>query len=81
MSRVKRGQFSIPYPYILECPFLQGRGFVFASQFSRLLPQEIAGSYLDAAIRVIENDNAQIPIKVSAVKAIQKYVLLPTSVP
>ena len=57
-----------------ECPFLQGRGFVFASQFSRLLPEEIAGSYLDAAIRVIENGDAQIPIKVSAVKAIQKYV-------
>ena len=30
---------------------------------------------MDAAIRVIENDDAQIPIKVSAVKAIQKYVL------
>lgn len=64
----------VPYPVMSECPFLQGRGFVFASQFSRLLPQEIAGEYLDAAIRVIENDNAQIPIKVSAVKAIQKYV-------
>jgi hypothetical protein len=64
-----------PYPNTPECPFLQGRGFVFASQFSRLLPQEIAGSYLDAAIRVIENDDAQIPIKVSAVKAIQKYIL------
>jgi len=62
-----------------ECPFLQGRGFVFASQFSRLLPQEISGSYLDAAIRVIENDDAQIPIKVSAVKAIQGYALLVVS--
>lgn len=64
----------VSYLDISECPFLQGRGFVFASQFSRLLPQEIAGSYLDAAIRVIENDDAQIPIKVSAVKAIQKCV-------
>lgn len=72
-------QIYIPHPYTSECPFLQGRGFVFASQFSRLLPPEIAGSYLDAAIRVIENDNAQIPIKVSAVKAIQKYVVYPIS--
>lgn len=79
VSRVQHTQSPATCLHLSECPFLQGRGFVFASQFSRLLPQEIAGSYLDAAIRVIENDGAQIPIKASAVKAIQKYVLLPIS--
>lgn len=55
-----------------ECPFLQGRGFVFASQFARLLPTQMTGSYLDAAIQVLENNDAGAPIKISAVKAIHK---------
>lgn len=58
---------------ILEFPFLQGRGFVFASQYAKLLPVQLAGQYLDAAIHVIEANDASIPIKVSAVKAVQKY--------
>jgi hypothetical protein len=57
---------------VSECPFLQGRGFVFASQFARLLPAQMAGSYLEAAIQVLETDNAGAPIKISAVKAIHK---------
>ena len=56
----------------IECPFLQGRSFVFASQFSKLLPSQLAGQYMSAAIDVLEADSAGIPIKVSAVKAIQK---------
>ncbi|KDQ62857.1 hypothetical protein JAAARDRAFT_146629 [Jaapia argillacea MUCL 33604] len=56
-----------------DCPFLQGRGFVFASQFSKLLPAQLAGQYLEAAIHVIEAEEAGIPIKVSAVKAVNNF--------
>jgi hypothetical protein len=56
---------------------LQGRGFVFASQYAKLLPVQIAGQYLDAAVQVLEAADAGIPIKISAVKAICKYVPLP----
>ncbi|KAF5393539.1 hypothetical protein D9757_000551 [Collybiopsis confluens] len=56
-----------------EFPFLQGRGFVFASQYAKLLPVQLAGQYLDAAIHVIEANEASIPIKVSAVKAVHNF--------
>jgi importin-9 len=55
---------------MVEHPFLQGRGFVFASQYAKLLPVQLAGQYLEAAIHVIEDNNAEAPVKVSAVKAI-----------
>jgi hypothetical protein len=45
---------------------------VFASQFAHLLPAQMAGNYLEAAIQVLETDRAGIPVKVSAVKAIHK---------
>ncbi|KAG6911255.1 hypothetical protein DXG01_002093 [Tephrocybe rancida] len=53
--------------------FLQGRGFVFASQYSKLLPVELAGQYLDAALQVIEAADAGIPVKISAVKAVHNF--------
>ncbi|KIM88892.1 hypothetical protein PILCRDRAFT_244255 [Piloderma croceum F 1598] len=56
-----------------EYPFLQGRGFVFASQYVKLLPTQLAGQYLDAAVQVIEADNAGIPVKISAVKAVHNF--------
>ncbi|KAF5384768.1 hypothetical protein D9615_001050 [Tricholomella constricta] len=56
-----------------EHPFLQGRGFVFASQYSKLLPVDLAGQYLEAAIQVIEASEAGIPVKISAVKAIHNF--------
>jgi importin-9 len=58
--------------FFIDHPFLQGRGFVFASQYGTLLPRELAGQYLDTAIQVVEANAAGIPIKVSAIKAIQK---------
>ncbi|KAG6896763.1 hypothetical protein C0992_006277, partial [Termitomyces sp. T32_za158] len=54
-------------------PFLQGRGFVFASQYSKLLPITLAGQYLDAALQVIEAAEAGIPVKISAVKAVHNF--------
>jgi importin-9 len=59
---------------MIEFQFLQGRGFVFASQFSKLLPVNLAGHYLEAAIQVIEAPDGGIPAKVSAVKAVYKYL-------
>lgn len=52
---------------------MQGRGFVFASQYSSLLPPAVAGQYLEAAVQVIESPAAGVPVKISAVKAIHKY--------
>ncbi|KAI6154075.1 ARM repeat-containing protein [Pisolithus tinctorius] len=56
-----------------QFPFLQGRAFVFASQFAKLLPLQIAGQYLEAATQVLESNVAGIPVKVSAVKAIHNF--------
>ncbi|KAJ7109870.1 armadillo-type protein [Mycena epipterygia] len=56
-----------------EYPFLQGRGFVFASQYAKLLPVQLAGQYLDAAIQVVEASEAGVPVKISAVRAIHNF--------
>ncbi|KAG8219346.1 armadillo-type protein [Butyriboletus roseoflavus] len=56
-----------------EFPFLQGRGFVFASQFAKLLPLQMAGQYLETAMHVIESNSSSIPVKVSAVKAVHNF--------
>lgn len=60
----------------VECPFLQGRCLVFASRFAKLLPAHIAGQYLDAAVQVVESADTGIPFKISAIKAIHKYVCI-----
>ena len=39
-----------------------------------MLPSQLAGQYLDAAIQVIEAEAAGIPVKISAVKAVHKLV-------
>ncbi|KAI0721417.1 ARM repeat-containing protein [Cerioporus squamosus] len=56
-----------------QFPFLQGRAFVFASQYAKLLPAQLAGQYLDAAVQVLEAAEAGVPVKVSAVKAIHNF--------
>jgi hypothetical protein len=72
-GRTKSACFStILITFPLEHPFLQGRGFVFASQYAKLLPLDSAGQYLDAAIQVVEATEAGIPVKISAVKAVHK---------
>ena len=60
---------------MLDYPFLQGRGFVFASQFASSLPAQLAGQYLEAAIQAIEMQDACSILKISAVKAVQKWIL------
>jgi hypothetical protein len=60
----------------LDCPFLQGRAFVFASNFATYLPAPLGGQYLHVAVETLEAPSASIPVKVSAVKAIRKSVRL-----
>ncbi|KAG5349551.1 hypothetical protein C0989_003209 [Termitomyces sp. Mn162] len=59
--------------HLSQHPFLQGRGFVFASQYAKLLPTTLAGQYLDTALQVIEAAEAGIPVKISAVKAVHNF--------
>ena len=70
LAQLLRAQMDIDR--FTECPFLQGRSFVFASQYAQLLPTELAGQYLNAAIQVVEASEAGIPIKISAIKALSK---------
>ncbi|PPQ99515.1 hypothetical protein CVT24_005305 [Panaeolus cyanescens] len=56
-----------------EFPFLQGRGFVFASQFSKSLPLQAAAQYLEAAIQVLESAESSVPVKISAVRAVLNF--------
>ena len=53
----------------IDLPFLQGRAFVFASQFVEVLPDDLAGQYIEAAVQVLEADSVTIPVKASAIQA------------
>lgn len=53
-------------------PFLQGRAFVFAGQFAKFLPLQLAGRYFDASMQVLASSDAGILVKLSAVKAIRE---------
>lgn len=55
-----------------ETPFLQGRAFVFASQFASSLSKPLAGQYLAAAVQVLNSQEISVPVKISAVKTIKK---------
>ncbi|GAA6037267.1 hypothetical protein JCM8097_008653 [Rhodosporidiobolus ruineniae] len=54
-------------------PFLQGRAFVFASQFAEVLPQQLTQQYISAAIQVLDAAEAGVPVKVSAVRALHNF--------
>ncbi|BGP38381.1 hypothetical protein JCM10449v2_002313 [Rhodotorula kratochvilovae] len=56
-----------------DLPFLQGRAFVFASQFAEVLPPQLAKQYLDAANQVLDSAEAGVPVKVSAVRALTNF--------
>ncbi|GAA5868959.1 hypothetical protein JCM16303_000320 [Sporobolomyces ruberrimus] len=56
-----------------DVQFLQGRAFVFASQYSEALPSQLAKQYIDAAIQVLDSAEAGIPVKVSAVRALTNF--------
>ncbi|WVR07905.1 hypothetical protein IAU60_004948 [Kwoniella sp. DSM 27419] len=56
-----------------ETPFLQGRAFVFASQFASLLSQHLTSQYLGAAVHVLDSSEVPVPVKISAVKTIKNF--------
>ncbi|WRT69867.1 uncharacterized protein IL334_006858 [Kwoniella shivajii] len=56
-----------------ETPFLQGRAFVFASQFASLLSASLASQYLGAAVHVLNSSEVSVPVKISAVKTIKNF--------
>ncbi|KAG8898465.1 hypothetical protein FRC00_002797 [Tulasnella sp. 408] len=56
-----------------DLSFIQGRGFVFASQFSDQLPANLFSQYLQAVIAALESPSVSMPVKVSAVKAMQNF--------
>ncbi|KZT02228.1 ARM repeat-containing protein [Laetiporus sulphureus 93-53] len=58
---------------LADCPFLQGRAFVFASQYTKVLPTQLAGQYLEATVHVLEASDAGVPIKISALRAVQNF--------
>jgi hypothetical protein len=73
---VDRGDLACESPVVIDrvvdTPFLQGRAFVFASQFAALLPDALAGQFLGAAVHSLESPSVMITVKLSAVKTIKK---------
>ena len=53
---------------------MQGRAFVTASSYARILPPQLMGQYLTAAIGALESSTSGVPLKVAALKAVRKYV-------
>ena len=56
-----------------DIPFLQGRAVLFSSQFATFLSEEFASRYVAATVEAIQQIES-IPVKVSALRALQKYV-------
>jgi len=55
-----------------DFPFLQGRSFVFASQFASILPSNLASQYVSAAVEAILKSPSAV-VKVSALKALNNF--------
>ena len=55
----------------LDTPFLQGRAFVFASQYASSLPEGLVSQYLGAAVHALESPTVSVPVKISVVKTIK----------
>ncbi|KAG8991743.1 hypothetical protein FRB93_002589 [Tulasnella sp. JGI-2019a] len=56
-----------------DFPFLQGRSFVFASKYSKILPPQMTSQYISAALEMLEHQGTPIPVKVSAIMAIKFF--------
>ncbi|CAK9782992.1 ARM repeat-containing protein [Cutaneotrichosporon oleaginosum] len=56
-----------------DAPFLQGRAFVFASQFASPLSDNVAQHYLNATVEALSSENISVPVKISAVKTIRNF--------
>ncbi|KAI1321026.1 hypothetical protein EDD11_008607 [Mortierella claussenii] len=55
-----------------DYPFLQGRSFVFASQFASILPANLASQYVSAAVEAIMKSPSAV-VKVSALRALNNF--------
>ncbi|ORZ19612.1 armadillo-type protein [Absidia repens] len=58
---------------ISEYPFLQGRAFVFASEFAKILPVDMASQYVAVAVSALQAPTSGIPVKISALRALNNY--------
>ncbi|KAI8338795.1 armadillo-type protein [Choanephora cucurbitarum] len=56
-----------------EFPFLQGRAFVFASEFAKILPTDMASQYVAVAVQALQSPSSGIPVKISALRALDNY--------
>ncbi|KAI8336598.1 armadillo-type protein [Chlamydoabsidia padenii] len=56
-----------------EHPFLQGRAFVFASEFAKILPVDMASQYVAVAVSALQAPTSGIPVKISALRALNNY--------
>ncbi|CCA73674.1 related to KAP114-Member of the karyopherin-beta family, nuclear import [Serendipita indica DSM 11827] len=62
-------------------PFLQGRAFVTASTYARILPPTLMGQYLTAAVEALESSSSGVPLKVAALKAVRNFCSIPDDKP
>ncbi|GAA5804125.1 hypothetical protein HPULCUR_009611 [Helicostylum pulchrum] len=56
-----------------EYPFLQGRAFVFASEFAKILPAEMSSQYVAVAVHALQAPTSGVPVKISALRALDNY--------
>jgi hypothetical protein len=52
---------------------LQGRAFVFASEFAKVLPTEMSSQYVSVAVQALQAETSGIPVKISALRALHNY--------
>ncbi|KAG9295192.1 hypothetical protein G9A89_006173 [Geosiphon pyriformis] len=55
-----------------DLPFLQGRAFVFSSQFASILPANHAFQYVSAAVVAVQSNGA-IPVQISGLRALKNF--------
>jgi len=58
---------------LTEFPFAQGRAFVFASEYAQVLPTNLAEQYVRAAVEALKTTDGTIPVKISALKALNNF--------
>ncbi|KAI8368240.1 armadillo-type protein [Radiomyces spectabilis] len=56
-----------------DFPFLQGRAFVFASEFAKILPVNMASEYVAVAVHALKSPVSGVPVKISALRALNNY--------
>ncbi|KAI8992357.1 armadillo-type protein, partial [Pilobolus umbonatus] len=57
----------------VDYPFLQGRAFVFASEFAKILPSEMSNQYVSVAVQALQSPLSGVPVKISALRALNNY--------